>query len=439
MSLSQLQKGGAECEADFATLEKQLMCPICTELLQKPIVILPCQHNLCRRCADALYQSQNTLMLSSGSFCCPSCHQKVVLDCHGVYGLQRNLLVENIIDIYKHEVCGHSGSRSLPLPPSLPAQVICSQHSDEKVNIYCVSCQLAICSLCKVFGEHESCQVQSLEDAMQHKKDELRESVASVVEINQKIRAIMDELDEKCRKIEETCKTHKQNVYDKFRRMSSIVEERLSAMTERISKEEEEKAGGVRLLVRCYGDSVEANRKLLEKAVSALEDPDMVDFIQNSKDLITKVKTASSFHLVEMLKPSNQKMKRYRCNFRQQESAIAAIDFITFGDPLESTQNTESPEHSEVEDVSTQVPLSQAEPTLAPPECSIQDRPIECEKEQVLMKEEAQGEAKECSASQEEMAAQINTQQAVIALFYLVAFLVLLQKAWSYIGCFIIR
>nr|XP_061802753.1 tripartite motif-containing protein 54-like [Nerophis lumbriciformis] len=360
MSLSQLQKGGAECEADFATLEKQLMCPICTELLQKPIVILPCQHNLCRRCADALYQSQNTLMLSSGSFCCPSCHQKVVLDCHGVYGLQRNLLVENIIDIYKHEVCGHSGSRSLPLPPSLPAQVICSQHSDEKVNIYCVSCQLAICSLCKVFGEHESCQVQSLEDAMQHKKDELRESVASVVEINQKIRAIMDELDEKCRKIEETCKTHKQNVYDKFRRMSSIVEERLSAMTERISKEEEEKAGGVRLLVRCYGDSVEANRKLLEKAVSALEDPDMVDFIQ-------------------------------------------------------------------------------AEPTLAPPECSIQDRPIECEKEQVLMKEEAQGEAKECSASQEEMAAQINTQQAVIALFYLVAFLVLLQKAWSYIGCFIIR
>jgi len=27
----------------------------------------------------------------------------VVLDRHGVYGLQRNLLVENIIDIYKQE------------------------------------------------------------------------------------------------------------------------------------------------------------------------------------------------------------------------------------------------------------------------------------------------------------------------------------------------
>ncbi|XP_077568302.1 tripartite motif-containing protein 54-like [Stigmatopora nigra] len=435
MSLSQLQKGKAEQEVEFANLEKQLMCPICLELLQKPIVILPCQHNLCRKCADQLHQSQNISRLTSGTICCPLCHHEVVLDRHGVYGLRRNLLAENIIDIYKHEVCAHSGSRPLPLPPSPPAQVICSQHADEKVNIYCTTCQLAICSLCKVFGEHQSCQVQSLEDALQNKKDELRESVASVVEINQKIRAIMDELEESCRKIEETCKTHKQNVCDKFRRMASIAEDRFSAMTEKIANEEEAKAGGVRLLVRCYGDSVEANRKLLEKAVSALEDPNMVDFVQNSKDLITKVKAASAFHRVETHKPSDQKMRRYRCNFKQQERAITAIDFFAVEDPLESTPNAKL---SEAEDMPTEVPILHAEPTLALPESNIQED-IECEKVQFLAKEEAKGEAKECLDSQEEMTAQIDTQQAVIALFYLVAFLVLLQKAWSCIGSFIIR
>ena len=55
--LSQLQVGqGAEREEALATLEKQLMCPICLEIFNKPVVILPCQHNLCRKCANELYQ-----------------------------------------------------------------------------------------------------------------------------------------------------------------------------------------------------------------------------------------------------------------------------------------------------------------------------------------------------------------------------------------------
>ena len=44
-----------------------------------------------------------TTVASGGRFRCPSCRHEVVLDRHGIYGLQRNLLVENIIDIYKQE------------------------------------------------------------------------------------------------------------------------------------------------------------------------------------------------------------------------------------------------------------------------------------------------------------------------------------------------
>lgn len=44
------------------------------------------------------------MTVNSGRFRCPSCRQEVVLDRHGVYGLQRNLLVESITDIYKQEI-----------------------------------------------------------------------------------------------------------------------------------------------------------------------------------------------------------------------------------------------------------------------------------------------------------------------------------------------
>uniref|UniRef100_A0AAQ4QAY0 RING-type domain-containing protein n=1 Tax=Gasterosteus aculeatus aculeatus TaxID=481459 RepID=A0AAQ4QAY0_GASAC len=85
------------------SLETQLSCPICLEMFTKPVVILPCQHNLCRGCANDLYESKNLYRYSGGTFRCPTCRFEVVLDRHGVHGLQRNLLVENIIDMYKQQ------------------------------------------------------------------------------------------------------------------------------------------------------------------------------------------------------------------------------------------------------------------------------------------------------------------------------------------------
>lgn len=54
----------------------------------------------------------------------------------------------------------------------------------------------------------------------------------------------------------------------------------LKAMTQRISSEQEEKTGHAQALVRCYGDSVAANNKLMERAASSMEEPDMAAFVQ---------------------------------------------------------------------------------------------------------------------------------------------------------------
>lgn len=51
-------------------------------------------------------------------------------------------------------------------------------------------------------------------------------------------------------------------------------------MTQRISSEQEEKTGHAQALVRCYGDSVQANTKLVERAASSMEEPDMAAFVQ---------------------------------------------------------------------------------------------------------------------------------------------------------------
>lgn len=56
MSTSLNYKSFSKEQQTMDNLEKQLICPICLEMFTKPVVILPCQHNLCRKCASDIFQ-----------------------------------------------------------------------------------------------------------------------------------------------------------------------------------------------------------------------------------------------------------------------------------------------------------------------------------------------------------------------------------------------
>ncbi|XP_035981516.1 tripartite motif-containing protein 55-like isoform X2 [Fundulus heteroclitus] len=187
-------------------LEKQLICPICLEMFTKPVVILPCQHNLCRKCANDVFQAANPYLptrsgslTSGGRFRCPSCRHEVVLDRHGVYGLQRNLLVENIIDMFKQE-SGSSSSR--PAQERKEETPMCDVHEDERINIYCVTHGVPTCSMCKVFGAHKDCEVAALDSVYQTKRTELSDGITMMVGSNDRIQGIISQLEEACRVIE---------------------------------------------------------------------------------------------------------------------------------------------------------------------------------------------------------------------------------------------
>ncbi|KAM6924367.1 tripartite motif-containing protein 54-like [Xenentodon cancila] len=476
---------GAEREAALATLEKQLMCPICLEMFSKPVVILPCQHNLCRKCANELYQpslfhARTTMLVNSGRFRCPSCRHEVVLDRHGVYGLQRNILVENIIDVYKQEI---SNVTSPVLTPPPPSQLTCSNHEGEKVNIFCLTCQVPTCSLCKVFGAHQSCQVTPLTDIYQQQKDELSEGITSLMAFSDKVKAFINDLEDTCRNIEENSKTQKQSVCDKFNQMLSILENRHKVMTQQISSEQEEKAGYAQLLVQCYEESIEVNRKLVQSTVSSMEELDMAAFVQNSSQLITKVTAATSSCPSEMLKPGYENLHRNKFNFSEQERALKSINFMKVLEDVPEAQLDPEQEYQEnsVQDLDGVVgsieepilarlspPLEPAGPEKAsdPPaptleRCSLEtvgefmqleDNEVESNDEgQEHFKGEGIKKRDEVQKALEEHAAPhpakdesiyeqqegMSTQQAVTLIFYMLAFIVILQKLWDYIACFI--
>ncbi|XP_074802837.1 tripartite motif-containing protein 54 isoform X3 [Natator depressus] len=312
------------------SLEKQLICPICLEMFTKPVVILPCQHNLCRKCANDVFQASNPLWQSRGSssvssggrFRCPSCRHEVVLDRHGVYGLQRNLLVENIIDIYKQE-------STRPLHAKAEQQLMCDEHEDEKINIYCLTCEAPTCSLCKVFGAHKDCEVAPLPSVYKHQKSELSDGVAMLVAGNDRIQAIVTQMEEICKAIEENSRRQKQHLCQRFDSLCSSLEERKKELVQRISREQEERVSHVRSLIRQYGEHLEIASKLVESAIQAMEEPQMAAYLQQSKELLKKITDMSKVSMSSRPEPGYEKMDHFFVNVDYLAEMLRTIEFQT--------------------------------------------------------------------------------------------------------------
>ncbi|XP_054332124.1 tripartite motif-containing protein 54 isoform X4 [Pongo pygmaeus] len=351
-------------------LEKQLICPICLEMFSKPVVILPCQHNLCRKCANDVFQASNPLWQSRGSttvssggrFRCPSCRHEVVLDRHGVYGLQRNLLVENIIDIYKQE-------SSRPLHSKAEQHLMCEEHEEEKINIYCLSCEVPTCSLCKVFGAHKDCEVAPLPTIYKRQKkqdltllprlecsgtnttycsldllsssdppilaspntkiidSELSDGIAMLVAGNDRVQAVITQMEEVCQTIEDNSRRQKQLLNQRFESLCAVLEERKGELLQALAREQEEKLQRVRGLIRQYGDHLEASSKLVETAIQSMEEPQMALYLQQAKELINKVGAMSKVELAGRPEPGYESMEQFTVSVEHVAEMLRTIDF----------------------------------------------------------------------------------------------------------------
>ncbi|XP_041118338.1 E3 ubiquitin-protein ligase TRIM63-like [Polyodon spathula] len=307
-------------------LEKQLSCPICLEMFSKPVVILPCQHNLCRSCANDLYEAHNPYHYSGGIFRCPTCRFEVVLDRHGVHGLQRNLLVENIIDIYKQQLVGNTS----PLLKSKESdEPTCEEHEDEKINIYCITCQVPTCSMCKVFGVHKDCEVSPLQNIYQTKKTELSNCIDVLVTGNSYVQAVMNQLEDVCKIIAENSQSQKQSLGEKFDMLYAILEEKKAELLSKISQEQEEKMSYVRTLVQQCKDQLQGSSQLVETAIQTMDQPGVAEFLMNSKDLIAKTRDAAKLSVVQKTEPGFENMDHFTLITKHVEAILTNIDFGT--------------------------------------------------------------------------------------------------------------
>ncbi|XP_063074923.1 E3 ubiquitin-protein ligase TRIM63-like [Engraulis encrasicolus] len=333
MSVSVQQRSSRKpSDTAMDDLEKQLICPICLEIFSKPVVILPCQHNLCRKCANDIFQASNPYLStrssavgSGGRFRCPSCRHEVVLDRHGVYGLQRNLLVENIIDMFKQQEQVNS---SPPEPEVVQKEgPMCEVHEDERINIYCVTCATPTCSMCKVFGAHKDCQVAPLNNVYDTQKAKLTDCISMLVGNNDRIQGVIGQLEESCRIVEENGSRQKSRVCESFDHLYALLEERKGELMATISSEQDEKVTYINRLRRCYTEHLENMAKVLEEGIKIMDEPEMAVFLQNAKPLLTQITEGTNTSHLEKLERGYEDMDHFTANFNRVRQALHNVDF----------------------------------------------------------------------------------------------------------------
>lgn len=136
-------------------MDAELMCGVCLELFENPLM-LPCSHNFCKKCIAGILQSReqqsqfrySSSSRSANSLFCPLCQRKIRLE-SGIDTLPINRTLENIISIYKegHQTTVTQFNDLFWNTQSEIAESTCKIHSNP-MSMYCLSCNLAVCQSC---------------------------------------------------------------------------------------------------------------------------------------------------------------------------------------------------------------------------------------------------------------------------------------------------
>uniref|UniRef100_A0A8C2WY51 E3 ubiquitin-protein ligase Midline-1 n=1 Tax=Cyclopterus lumpus TaxID=8103 RepID=A0A8C2WY51_CYCLU len=372
------------------TLESELTCPICLELFEDPL-LLPCAHSLCFGCAHRILISHcatNEPVQSIGAFQCPTCRYVISLSPErGLEGLKRNVTLQNIID----RVQRASSSAGLPLPAAMSSPVVppepvqcqfceqdppqdavktcvtcevsyceeclrathpnkkpftghrliepmpdshlrglqCLEHEEEKVNMYCVTDDQLICSLCKLVGRHRDHQVAALSDRYEKLKQALDSNLTNLIKRNNELESLMGKLIQTCQHVEVNATRQEGKLLEECDVLIDIIQQRRQIIGNKI------KEGKVRIrklaqqISNCK-QCIERSSALITQADQTLKETDHARFLQTAKSINERVSmaTASTQVLIPEIHLTDT-FDTVALDFTREKKLLENLDYLT--------------------------------------------------------------------------------------------------------------
>ncbi|XP_076858061.1 E3 ubiquitin-protein ligase Midline-1 isoform X2 [Brachyhypopomus gauderio] len=189
-----------------------------------------------------------------------------------------------------------------PLPDARLHGLACPEHPDEKVNMYCVTDEQLICSLCKLVGRHREHQVAALTE----RYDKLKMN-ASRQE---------DKLIEECDVLIDIVQQRRQIIGTKIKEGKAV---RLHKLAQQIAS-----------CKQC----IERSSSLVNQADHTLKETDHARFLQSARNISERVSmaTASSQILIPEIN-LNDAFDSFTLDFSREKKMLEALDYLTAPNP----------------------------------------------------------------------------------------------------------
>ncbi|XP_058401779.1 E3 ubiquitin-protein ligase TRIM22-like isoform X1 [Diceros bicornis minor] len=253
----------------LVNIREEVTCPICLELLTKP-VSLNCGHSFCQACITA--NNKRSIVSQEGENRCPICQFS-----YQPGNLQLNRSMANIVERL----------REVKLSPEEKQKGdICVRH-EEKLLLFCKEDENVICWLCERSQEHHGHHTFLMEEIAQEYQEKLQAALEKLKEAQRESQKLEADFSEERTSWMNQIQNERQNVQGQFNVMRGILDWEEQKELLKLKNEEEDTLCNV----------MEAENELVQQS-------------QLVRALISDVEHRLQGSTVEMLQDVNDIMKR---------------------------------------------------------------------------------------------------------------------------------
>lgn len=123
-----------------------------------------------------------------------------------------------------------------PLMDSHLRGLMCLEHEDEKVNMYCVTDEQLICSLCKLVGRHRDHHVAALGDRYDKLKHALDSNLSNLIKRTSELETLMGKLIQTCQHVEVNATRQENKLLEECDLLINIIQQRRQIIATKIKE-----------------------------------------------------------------------------------------------------------------------------------------------------------------------------------------------------------
>ncbi|KAK1902711.1 E3 ubiquitin-protein ligase Midline-1 [Dissostichus eleginoides] len=211
---------------------------------------------------------------------------------------------------------------------------MCLEHEEEKVNMYCVTDEQLICSLCKLVGRHRDHQVAALGDRFDKLKHALDSNLNSLIKRTTELESIMGKLIQTCQHVEVNASRQENKLLEECDVLINIVQQRRQIIATKIKEGKSVRMRKLAQQIASCKQCIERSSSLISLADQTLKETDHARFLLTAKSTCERVSmaTASSQILLPEMN-LNDTFDSFALDFTREKKMLESLDYLTAPNP----------------------------------------------------------------------------------------------------------